>query len=221
MEANLIAAHLLRVEDSLALDHLPAAGRASCRSVRDEADMPGMLVIPSGRGLPEPHLVVMTDPDRHRLLRPAGLITTDIHLVVCAQGRGGRAAPTNPGVCVRRGRGDFVDRLLSRRHGGDVVVGHRMGGCDLRLRDGRLLAVEGPRIRPAATGVGSAYAMYGSAVHCWQAAGISVTALDEAVVAVGRYVAAAAERSAHFLVLGRAEMKLRRPKPIKAAWHAA
>jgi hypothetical protein len=216
VETSLIAAHLLRVEDSLALDHLPPDGRAAYRPARPEAEMPGMLVIPSGRGLSEPHLVVMTDPDRHRLPRPAGWITTDIHLVVCARNRHDRPAPAVPGVFVRRGLRD----LIARRRG-DVVVGHRTGGCDLRLRDGRLLAVAGPRIAPASAGIGSCYAMYGSAVHCWQTAGISMTALDEAVVAVGRYVAATAGRPAHFLVTGRAEMKLRRPKPMTAAFHAA
>ena len=221
MEAHLIAAHLLRVEDSLPLDHLPPDGRAGFRPARSEPDKPGMLVIPSGRGLSEPHLVVMTDPDRHRLPRTAGWITTDIHLVVCARSRRYRTTPAEPGVFVRWGRSDFVTRLLARRRDGDVVVGHRTGGCDLRLRDGRLLAVEGPRIAPATAGVTSFYAMYGSAVHCWQEAGISVAVLHKAVVAVGRYVTASAERPAHFLVTGRAEMKLRRPKPMTAAWHAA
>jgi hypothetical protein len=123
-----------------------------------------------------------------------------------------------PGVLVSRGRGPVarISHALARRRVCDVLVGQRGRGCDLRLRDGRLLAVEGPRIG----GGVSSYAMYGSAVHCWQSAGISVSALEEAVVAVGRYVTATAERSAHFLVTGRAEMKLRRPKPT-AAWHAA
>jgi hypothetical protein len=218
VEATLIAAHLLRVEDSLTLDHpLPGARP-------DTDEMPAMLVIPSGRGLTEPHLVVMTDPDRQRLPRPAGWITTDIHLVVCARNRRDRAYHDQPGVLVNRGAGDLVARFtraLGRRRGCDVMVGHRFGGCELRLRDGRLLAVEGPRIAPAAAAVVSSYAMYGSAVHCWQSAGISVSALEEAAVAVGRYVTETAERSARFLVTGRAEMKLRRPSPMTAAWHAA
>lgn len=217
MEATLIAAHLLRVEDSLTLDH-PEPGS------RTDDGMPAMLVIPSGRGLTEPHLVVMTDPDRHRLPRPTGWITTDIHLVAGARNRRDPAYHDQPGVLVNRGHGDLIARIaraFGRRCGCDVMVGHRFGGCDLRLRDGRLLAVEGPRIAPAAAGVVSSYAMYGSAVHCWQSAGISLSALEEAAVAVGRYVTGSAERSARFLVTGRAEMRLRRPSPMTAAWHAA
>jgi hypothetical protein len=222
VEATLIAAHLLRVEDSLTLDHPLPGSRTTARSSDDE--MPAMLVIPSGRGLTEPHLIVMTDPDRHRLPRPAGWITTDIHLVVCARNRRDRAYHDRPGVLVNRGHGDLIARIaraFGRRIGCDVAVGRRFGGCDLRLRDGRLLAVEGPRIAPAAAGVVSSYAMYGSAVHCWQSAGISVSALEQAAVAVGRYVTESAERSARFLVTGRAEMRLRRPNPMTAAWHAA
>ncbi len=219
MEANLVAAHLLRVEDSLTLDHSPRAA-----DLAREDEMPAMLVIPSGRGLTEPHVVVMTDPDLHRLPRPAGWITTDLHLVVCARGRRGRAYHEPPGVLVNRGRAGLVARVtraFGRRHACDVAVGHRCGGCELRLRDGRLLAVAGPRIAPATAGVLSSYAMYGSAVHCWQSAGISVSALEEAAVAVGRYVTATAGRSPRFLVTGRAEIKLRRPKPMTAAWYAA
>jgi hypothetical protein len=221
VETNVIAAHLLRVEGSLALDHPPARARGSHRIAGCE--MPAMLVIPVGLGLTEPHLVVMTDPDRHRLPRPTGWITTDVHLVVCPRDRRTAERQDMPGVLVSRGRGPVarISRALARRRACDVLVGQRSGGCDLRLRDGRLLAVEGPRIAPAAAGVVSSYAMYGSAVHCWQSAGISVSALEEAVVAVGRYVSATAERSAHFLVTGRAEMKLRRPQPMTAAWHAA
>jgi hypothetical protein len=62
--------------------------------------------------------------------------------------------------------------------------------------------------------------MYGSVVHCWQSAGISVSALEEAIVAVGRHITATAERSAHFLVTGRAEMTLRHPRSMTAR-HAA
>lgn len=217
MELNLVAAHLLRVEDSLALDHAPPGTRDRRRPGDD--GMPAMLVIPSGRGLAEPHLIVMTDPDRQRLARPAGWITTDIHLVVCGRDRRDRPCHGRAGVLVDRRRTGIVARI-TRRRAGDIVVGHRVGGCELRLRDGRLLTVAGPRIAPAPSDIASCYAMYGSAVHCWQAAGISVSMLEQAVVAVGRYVAATAERSVHFLVTGRAEITLRRPRPM-AAWYAA
>lgn len=217
MEVNLTAAHLLRVEDSLVLDHSPAEPRDRPEPAHDE--MPAVLVIPSGRGITEPHLIVMTDPDRQRLPRPAGWITTDIHLVVHGRGRRDHPRHGRPGVLVNRGRIGVIERLTRSRNG-DIVVGYRSGGCELRLRDGRLLTVEGPRITPAAGGVASSYAMYGSAVHCWQAAGISVSALEQAVVAVGRYVTVTAERSMHFLVTGRAELKLHRPRPMMA-WHAA
>lgn len=217
MEPKLIAAHLLRVEDSLALDHLtPVPYDRPCPA---EDEMPAMLVIPSGRGLSEPHLIVMTDPDRERLPRPSGWITTDIHLVVCARDRRDRPRHAKPGVFVNRGRMGAVARI-ARRRDGDIVVAQRAGGCELRLRDGRLLTVEGPRIAPATAGIRSSYALYGSAVHCWQTAGISVSTLEQAVVAVGRYVTATAERSVCFLVTGRAEIKLRRSRPM-AAWHAA
>lgn len=210
MESNLVAAHLLRIEDSLALDHLPPGARTAGE------EMPAVLVIPCGRRLTEPYLVVLTDPDRHRLPRPSGWVTTDVHLVACAEDRPARR--DRPGVFVSHGT--RLSRIFGRRRGCDVVVGHRRGGCVLRLRDGRLLAVDGPRIVPAAPEVRSSYAMYGSAVHCWQSAGISVSALEEAVVAVGRYVTFRAERSARFLVTGRAEMRIR-PRPMTAAWRAA
>ena len=223
MELNLVAAHLLRVEDPLTLDHSPAPTPASAPGDRrpglDWDEMPAMLVIPSGRGLTEPHLIVMTDPDRQRLARPHGWITTDIHLVVCRRSRRERSRHGRPGVIVNRGRPGVIERV-ARRRDGDIVVVHRPGGCELRLRDGRLLTVEGPRIAPASAGVASSYAMYGSAVHCWQAAGISVSTLEQAVVAVGRYVTATAERSVRFLVTGRAELKLHRPRPM-TVWHAA
>ena len=217
MAPNLIAAHLLRIDDSLDLDHSPAAPGDRTRPADDE--MPAMLVIPSGRGMSEPHLIVMTDPGRQRLARPTGWITTDIHVVACARDRRGRLRHSRPGVFVDRGRTGLVARL-ARRRGGDIVVGQRAGGCELRLSDGRLLTVAGPRIAPAPAGLPSSYAMYGSAVHCWQAAGISVSTLEQAVVAVGRYVTATAECSMRFVVTGRAEIRLHRPRPI-AAWHAA
>jgi hypothetical protein len=217
VEPKLIAAHLLRVEDSLTLDHLTPVPHERPDPAEDE--MPAMLVIPSGRGLSEPHLIVMTDPDRERLPRPSGWITTDIHLVACARDRRDRSRHARPGVFVNRGRTGTIARM-ARRRDGDIVVAQRSGGCELRLRDGRLLIVEGPRIAPAATGVRSSYALYGSAVHCWQTAGISVSTLEQAVVAVGRYVTTTAERSVRFLVTGRAEIRLRRPRPM-AAWHAA
>lgn len=223
MELNLVAAHLLRVEDSLTLDHSPPPPTAAPARGRQpgmaEDEMPAMLVIPSGRGLTEPHLIVMTDPDRQRLARPHGWIITDIHLVVCGRGRRERSRHGRPGVLVNRGRPGVIERV-ARRRDGDIVVAHRPGGCELRLRDGRLLTVEGPRIGSASAGVASSYAMYGSAVHCWQAAGISVSTLEQAVVAVGRYVTTTAERSVRFLVTGRVELKLHRPRPM-AAWHAA
>lgn len=217
MDSKLIAAHLLRVEDPLTLDHLTPV--PDDRTYPTEDERPAMLVIPSGRGLSEPHLIVMTDPDRERLPRPSGWITTDIHLVACAGDRRDRPRNTKPGVFVNRGRTGALARI-ARRRDGDIVVAQRAGGCELRLRDGRLLTVDGPRIAPATAGVRSSYALYGSAVHCWQTAGISVSTLEQAVVAVGRYVSATAERSVCFLVTGRAEIKLRRSRPM-AAWHAA
>jgi hypothetical protein len=207
VETTLIAAHLLRVEAPLDLDHPPSSERA-------RRGVPAILVIPAGHGLTEPHLIVMTDPG-HRP-PPAGWVTTDVHLVAGPPGRREPAGGATPGVLVGRGG------LLSRRvravadPGGDVVVGRRTRGCALSLRDGRLLAVTGPRIVPAAGG-DSSYAMYGSAVHCWQAAGIALDALEEAVVAVGRYVAATADRPARFHVTGRARIRLRGARPACSA----
>lgn len=221
MEATLIAAHLLRVEHSLTLDHSPVEPRAADRP--DDEEMPAMLVIPSGRRLTEPHVIVMTDPNRHQLPRPAGWVATDVHLVAWARDRGERAYQPRPDVLVNRGRGELIAglaRAFAHRRDCEVTVGRRTGGCTLRLRDGRLLAVAGPRVASAA-GVASSYAMYGSAVHCWQSAGISITALEEAAVAVGRYVTATTERPARFLVTGRAEIRLRRPHPMMAARRAA
>jgi hypothetical protein len=213
---NLIATHLLRV-DSLTLDHAPPARHGGPRPAGDE--MPAMLVIPAGRGLNEPHLIVMTVPGRQRLGRPSGWITTDVHLVVCEPSRRELTRQGRPGVFVSRRRTGLITRL-ARHRDGDIVVRRRAGGCELRLRDGRRLTVEGPAIAPMTAGVPPSYAMYASAVHCWQTAGISVSALEQAVVAVGRYASATAERSARFLVTGRAEIRLRRLRSI-AAWHAA
>jgi hypothetical protein len=197
---NLVAAHLLRVEDPLPLDH-PGAGRPN-----GELEMPAVLIIPCGSGPNEPHLIVLTDPGRHQLPRPAGWISTDVHQVVSADFRRSCAL-------IRPYGG--IARMLGGPRGGDVVVCHKAQGCSLRLREGWLVAVDGPRIVPAAAGV-SAYALYGSAVHCWQSAGIPVPALENAVVAVGRYVASTAGRPMRFLVTGRAELRIRRLRPMAA-----
>jgi hypothetical protein len=219
MLPHIIAAHLLRVDRSLALRH--PTGELMEEPISPSHSMPAVLVIPRG-GIPrEPHLVTVENPHGPYDGQAPACVMTDPHTVLSVENVGDdNGHPAHPAADVVvhggsvgcPGSTDRASRSLGDDADCDIVVRPLATRCLLRLRDGRTVEINGPAAL-LARAVPRWLAVYGSVLHCWVAAGLPVGPLGDAVVAAGHYHAGVSRRECHFSVAARLNVFVHRTDP--------
>lgn len=192
MSSTLVAAHLLRVRKTLTLSRLP--GTAVRHSAAETQD-PCVLVIPRSGGPRDPYLVVLTGI--HQAWRndssQLATVDVDVHARACLDTSQETASQEMADVLVCPGywpcRPSHVSSkltacLLDRFPGCEVLAAPHRRGCRLETRDGRTVAVTVSPMSRVAEAVAKP-SVYGSVLHCWLIAGISLSTVQEAVVIAG------------------------------------
>jgi hypothetical protein len=218
MRRQIISTHLLRVHRSLTLIHSPADFGGE--SPKSDEWAPAVLIIPTGGGLREPHLIALQDPRGRWDVETSACVMTDLHAVVCVEDLGDytRHPAADVLVCRNEVTQDQMTRLVGDYPGCKIAVGRRAEGYLLWLDDGWMVDIDGPATFSATD---PWLAIYGSVLHCWLSAGMPSSVLADSVVAAGHYRDAAPGRECHFHVAGRTNVHMVRRQSTAVTGRAA
>jgi hypothetical protein len=141
-----------------------------------------VLVIPRDQILRDPLIVLLSGRRTRVAQAPGRLLVSDTHIVSAHPvGRERRELAdvlVTRGSAGRRATLGVIGNRLERYPGAEIVMGAYSSGCLAGFRDGVLAEIAGVTDR-------TSLSVLGSFLHCWVVAGLPLSGLESAGIALG------------------------------------